>query len=279
MRALCGTLSALTIAVAALASAPAAIADSTTSSNWSGYAAHGKGAHFRKISAAWIQPSASCTPGQPTYSAIWVGLGGYSQSSQALEQVGTELDCSASGQLESTAWYELVPAGSVTIRHTVAPGDLVRAAVTVSGHRVRMSITDATSGWSFVKTTQATTVDTSSAEWIVEAPSECTSSNSCQTLPLADFGSAEFAYAKAQLRSGHSGAIADRRWRTTRISLVPHGRRFVGFTGTGGAGAEATPGALTSGNTSFTVTYSSPQANDTTNAATRDGSLIHERQA
>ncbi len=246
---------ALTAAAISLAAAPAAIADTATSSNWSGYAAHRQGARFRSVSAAWVQPQASCTQGQSTYSAIWVGIGGYRRSSHALEQVGTELDCSASGRAESSAWYELVPAASRTIQHSVAPGDLMVASVTVSGKNVRIAIVDETRHWSFARSTQAASVDTSSAEWIVEAPSDCTSNNSCRTLPLADFGSATFAYAKAQLSSGHTGAIDDARWRTTRIRLVPHGQRFVALGGN--AGADATPGPLTSASTSFTVTYAS----------------------
>ena len=34
--------------------------------------------------------------------------------------------------------------------------------------------------------------DTSSAEWIAEAPSQCDGSGSCQPLPLADFGTVQF---------------------------------------------------------------------------------------
>ena len=34
---------------------------------------------------------------EPTYSAYWVGLGGGGQQSTALEQIGTQGDCSASG--------------------------------------------------------------------------------------------------------------------------------------------------------------------------------------
>ena len=46
--------------------------------------------------------------GSATYSSVWVGLGGYAQTSRALEQIGTEADCSAAGQATYSAWFEVV---------------------------------------------------------------------------------------------------------------------------------------------------------------------------
>ena len=86
-------------ALAAFAVTPAgALADTATSSNWSGYAAHRTGVTFRRVSASWVQPAATCQNGENTYSSFWVGLGGYSNSATGLEQIGTGLDCTASGQ-------------------------------------------------------------------------------------------------------------------------------------------------------------------------------------
>ena len=102
------------VTAAALLFAPAALADSSFSSNWAGYAVHRPGISFRKISASWKQPSAACTKGEETFSAYWVGLGGFSLNAPALEQTGTEVDCGVSGKVVSTAWYELVPAASAS---------------------------------------------------------------------------------------------------------------------------------------------------------------------
>ena len=110
------------IAAACAVTAPAALADSTNSSNWAGYAVHKPGVSFHTVSGTWRQPDAKCTPGAQTYSAFWVGLGGFSLNAPALEQTGTEVDCSISGKVVSTAWYELVPAASMPIRLTVQPG-------------------------------------------------------------------------------------------------------------------------------------------------------------
>ncbi len=59
---------------------PPASADSTQSSNWAGYAVHRRGVRFSKVIGTWTQPRATCTPGQATYSSVWVGIGGYRRS-------------------------------------------------------------------------------------------------------------------------------------------------------------------------------------------------------
>jgi hypothetical protein len=228
----------------------------TNSSNWAGYAAHGSRVRFRKVIGAWTQPNAACTAGNVTYSSVWVGLGGYSISSPALEQIGTELDCMASGRTLSSAWYELVPAASHTIGLIVRPGDHMQASVSVTGNRIKLAIGDLTRHRSFTTTLHDTVVDTTSAEWIVEAPSACTSSTDCQTLPLTDFGSTALTGARATTTSGHVGSIADRRWVTTKIRLAEDARRFADSGGTGPRPVLAAPSALSAGGSAFTVSYS-----------------------
>lgn len=246
----CGTLLALA------AAAPAG-ADTASSSNWAGYAAHGKGARFSRVVGMWSQPRATCVPNHPTYSAVWVGLGGYSASSHALEQLGTELDCSASGQVTSSAWIELVPAASKTISLQIAPGDAIAASVVVHGHRVTLALSDLTNGQSFKQTETVGPVDVSSAEWIVEAPSDCANS-SCQTLPLANFGRTTFRLAEATTASGHVGSVVNRRWLTTRIDLRPTGDHVA--LGDPAAAIAAVGGAvastLSAAGTAFSVAYS-----------------------
>ncbi len=119
----------------------------------------------------------------------------------------------------------------------------------------------------------------SSAEWIVEAPSECNGNGSCQTLPLANFGSVTFSSARAQALSGHSGTIADPDWGRTRITLLPDGRHFV-VNGPGLAGGTATPSSLSLGGSSFKVTYrviavpaAASQASPP--ASLRSGHIVH----
>jgi hypothetical protein len=273
------TTAILTAATLALVGVPDALADTSNSSNWAGYSVHRSGVNFRQVVAAWRQPTPKCTVGNESYSAVWVGLGGYSQTSNALEQIGTEADCSQSGKVVSSAWYELVPAASRAIRLRVRPGDLLGASVTVAGHRVVVALTNTTTHRSFTKTMYASSVDVSSAEWIVEAPSDCITDTACQTLPLANFGSATFSYAGAVSTTGHSGAISDPTWGSTKIQLIPGGRRFVAYQGSAGSAGAATPSALAARGTSFKVTYSeiSVQGNPffTRRNSARAGRLVH----
>jgi hypothetical protein len=245
----CGTLLALVAAV------PAG-ADTTTSSNWAGYAVHGKGARFTRVVGMWRQPSGGCAPGHAGYSAAWIGLGGYNSSSRALEQIGTEYDCSAAGHTVSSAWVEIVPAPSRTISMTVSPGDEMAASVTVHGHRVTLALDDVTSGQAFKQTRQIRSVVVSSAEWIVEAPSDCRSG--CQTLPLANFGHTSFRLAEAAARSGHLGGILDRRWQATRIDLRPTGPHVALGDPAAAIAAvgEAVASTLSAAGTAFSVAYS-----------------------
>jgi hypothetical protein len=238
----------------------AAAVTAATSTNWAGYVASKTGVRFHKVTASWTVPSATCSAGRATYSAVWVGLGGYHTHSKALEQIGTESDCRADGSARYTSWYELVPAAAHSARVTVHPGDQVAASVTVSGHVVRLRLVDVTRGTSVTKRLRASAVDTTSADWIVEAPAACTSGGSCQTLPLADFGTVGFAQARATTTGGHAGAIADPTWRVTSLTLVPQPghRAGVGFMGPPPGATDlagATPQALATSGDGFAVSY------------------------
>jgi Peptidase A4 family len=248
-------LALIATSVAALGGAASALADNSTSSNWSGYAVHRSGVRFSQVSGTWRTPSATCEQRQETYSANWVGLGGYSPTSQALEQIGTETDCTPGGSVVTSAWYELVPAPSVTINLRVHPGDLMSASVSVAGQKVTMKLSDLTRHRSFSKRLNAALVDLTSAEWIVEAPSACYSSNDCQTLPLANFGTTNFSSSSARTTSGRTGSIGDHSWQATKITLSPGGRRFIVYQGSGPSAGGAQPSSLSPGGSAFSVKY------------------------
>jgi hypothetical protein len=255
----------------ALSSAPAALADTTQSSNWAGYAVHRSHVSFEKVIGTWRQPTVNCTGPTPSYSSVWVGLGGFSLKAQALEQIGSEVDCSPTGQVVSTAWYELVPAPSRAISMRVDPGDELSASVTVKGHQTRLTLRDLTRRTSFTRSLRVKPVDIGSAEWIVEAPSECSTPSSCQTLSLANFGTATFSSASATSTSGHVGRIADRHWGVTRITLAIGQRHFIGDPATT---AQASPSPLTAGGSAFSVTYlAAPSVSATTSNRTRQSRL------
>ncbi|MCU1679181.1 MAG: hypothetical protein JWM93_3939 [Frankiales bacterium] len=248
------TLAAL-LAFAVPAAAGAATNHATTS-NWAGYSVGRSGVRFHSVAGSWVQPAATCTSGQRRYSAYWIGLGGVHTMSNALEQIGTQVDCSSRGQSFYSAWFELVPAGPVTVHLKVRPGDKISARVTVSGRMVKFSLANRTLGTVFTKQVPAKHLDVTTAEWIVEAPSGCTG-NSCQTLPLANFGTASFNSARATTTGGRTGTIANPAWSATAISLSPDtADASVIDPATGGSPAGATPSELSPSGDAFTVTYS-----------------------
>ncbi len=256
-----------------LVGAPAATASVTKSTNWAGYAIHRSGVSFRRVSAGWTQPNATCAAGRPSYFAAWVGLGGYKTTSNALEQIGTEVDCDVHGKVVSSAWYELVPAPSRTISLAVRPGDAMHAEVSVTGHRVVLELENLTQHRSFRKTLYAPAIDISSAEWIVEAPSSCINSFTCQALPLADFGSVTFASAAAASSTGRTGTITDARWGRTKIRLTAGAQRFSVAQNTNDVAGTAAPSPLRRSGSVFDVTYATATVQPAPSSARRHSRL------
>jgi len=253
---------AASLAVLAAPSAAGAAQSSATSSNWAGYVAARLGVSFRHVSATWVMPVVTCSPGRHAYSANWVGLGGYRRSSSALEQIGTEAACTPTGKPKYAAWYELVPSAPRAVRLTVRPGDTISASVGVTGHQVQLRLANVTRGTVFFTRLRAARVSTSSAEWIVEAPSACVSSSlgssACRTLPLANFGKTSFARTQATSTFGHTGIIADPAWSSVAISLAADEGLFARMDGSG-VGIAA-PGALAATGDAFEVDYSEATA-------------------
>jgi hypothetical protein len=208
-----------------------------SSSNWAGYAVTPLDAttstspptppappvpttptSFTSVSGSWVQPKVSCTKSKATYAAFWVGLGGFSPTSQALEQIGTQATCTTTGKAKYSMWYELVPAASVPIRFKVFPGNAFTGSVKVDGTQVTLEIRNLTRRTNFTKTLFMAEPDLSSAEWIAEAPTGCNTSR-CVQLPLAKFSKLTFTKASATTSDGHTGTISDVSWSPTVISL------------------------------------------------------------
>jgi hypothetical protein len=257
-------LAPLAAAIAAGATALGATAAPTVvSSNWAGYVVTGTDAttgvaqSFKSVSGTWTQPAANCTTTSGSAaSAFWVGLGGNSETSQSLEQAGTEVDCQANGTAVYSAWYELVPSPSVKVSLKVGAGDKMFGSVKVNGSKVTVVLKNLTRKSSFTKTLTMASPDLSSAEWIAEAPSACTSSGRCQTVPLTNFGTVSFAGAQATTAGGHTGTISDSLWSATAIQLQSQaGNPFNRFASQVTA-TKAVPSALSSGGSAFSVAWS-----------------------
>src|SRR3954463_2068398 len=138
-------LAALLTAGAAAPAAPLHLTfapnDPQESSNWAGYAVartdatSGAPTSFHAVSGSWTEPTARCSGAEKSYSAFWIGLGGASEGSKALEQIGTSADC-AGGARSYYVWYESVPAPSVKTTLKISPGDKMHAVVSVNGTTV-----------------------------------------------------------------------------------------------------------------------------------------------
>lgn len=160
---------------------PVVMVGANKSNNWSGYnqgALTSGAAPFTQVSGTWVVPTASAhSAGTAAASATWVGIGGgcanssCSVTDQTLIQTGTSQDVSASGKATYSAWWEVIPAPSVTIAPiAVHPGDTVHANIIESLPGLwTISLEDTTDGQSF--TMQVPYASTGlSAEWIEETP-------------------------------------------------------------------------------------------------------------
>jgi hypothetical protein len=157
-------------------------ANANSSSNWFGYnqgTLEQNGKMFNSITGDWTVPTATQhTAGQDESSSDWIGIGGgcidagCTATDSTLIQTGTEQDVS-SGTASYSAWWELVPAPSVTISGmTVAPGDHMHASIaeTVAGSNVwTITLQDVTRGESFSQTVPYSSTH-ATAEWIEETP-------------------------------------------------------------------------------------------------------------
>jgi hypothetical protein len=220
------------------------VSDST---NWSGYAV--TGTSFTHAAGSWIVPTVNCTKTPNTFAAFWVGIDGWTSST--VEQTGTDSDCSGSTP-SYYAWYEFYPHPSILISSVpVSPGNKMSATVSFSGSEFTITITNETTGKSFSKSSKVSGAKRSSAEWIAEAPC-CT--NAGGILPLADFGIVDLGDDYTDITSTNDA---------TDFSITgPIGsfgatvNEAIMVNGTTGAN-EAVPSALTTDESSFTVTWDS----------------------
>ena len=255
-------------AVAVLPATAAAASGDEQSSNWAGYAISDAATiggapvagsttalTFSSVTATWVQPRVRCTTGEPTYSAFWVGIGGFAGDAGALEQTGTQANCNSSGKATYTAWFELVPAPTVSVSLEIRPRDVITASVNIVPTGVLVQIKNRTRKTSFTKLLSTPSgLDATSAEWIAEAPSTCDMMlTRCRALPLANFGRVPFTHIAA-IANGHGGTVTDSMWTSTAIDLVPDlsSARF----GSLGSLGSAKPTALDPTGRSFSVAYS-----------------------
>jgi hypothetical protein len=183
---------------------------SSNDTNWAGYIVasdlQNPQASVTNVSASWTVPTVTVSS-QDTFSAVWIGIGGFFDNS--LIQTGTEQD-SVQGQSEYSAWVEMLPQNSITIDTiAVSPGDQITASIQlVDANTDQWSVylKDVTNNQEFTDSYFYAS-SRLSAEWIVERP-DVSSPRSRGTLTsLADVGTVEFAGCQATV-GGVTGTIS-----------------------------------------------------------------------
>jgi hypothetical protein len=201
------------------------------------------------VKASWIVPSIQGTCSATNqYSSFWVGIDGYSDNS--VEQTGTDSDCQ-NGVPRYYAWFEFYPHPMFTINTlTVSPGDYISAEVKASGrNQFVVTIADVTTGQTFSTSTKVN-AQRSSAEWIAEAPS-----SSGGVLPLADFGVAYFGQDYTPVSNSGSVTVGTR---SGVIGAFGSNVQTINMVEADGVTPKATPSALSSDRSSFSVAWQNP---------------------
>ena len=210
--------------------------------HWSGYVVTGHTGAFvsyTSVTGTWTVPTVTCTPDDAgASSAVWVGLGGYNNGSNSLEQVGIDANCDKSGRPTYFAWHELLPDIARNVKAKVFAGDTITGSVNILGPAlVELRVRNQTRHWTFTQKINWGTSDTSSAEWILEAPMNCRR-YSCHQARLANFGSVTMTRIAAVGNSA-LGTLTDPEWKTTLVRLVPG----TGPTSSGASPPPDQPGA------------------------------------
>jgi hypothetical protein len=205
----------------------------TESNNWSGYAV--TGALFTQARGSWIVPAVDCRAVPNSSVSFWVGIDGW--DNDTVEQTGTDSDCNGETPVYY-AWYEFVPAGGVTITSVpLSPGDRMSAEVFYNGSDFVVTMSNETTGQSFILSHPPGSAKRASAEWIAEANGYF----------LSDFGTVSFGedytsvgrtnYAADSKTSGQIGDFGGHVWKSIIVnsgvedampsSLSPDGSSFM----------------------------------------------------
>ena len=225
-----GALAAATSLLLAAAPAPQALlyhrpivaVNPNQSNNWSGYnqGALEKGVQFHQVSATWAVPTATRhKAGENEYSSTWVGIGGgcvdacCTVGDTTLIQAGTEQDVSSSGTASYSAWYELIPAPSLSVSLPVKAGDQIHVDIREGTPQLwTILIQNLTTGQSF-STTVPYSSSYATAEWIEETPIVIDSNGNASVGPLPKLSTVKF-------DTGLANSVNPRLLATEEIQLI-----------------------------------------------------------
>jgi hypothetical protein len=209
-----------------------AVVNANQSTNWSGYNQGSLALNhklFNEVSGQWRVPRATAhKANEAEYSSTWIGIGGGCVDSKCqvtdstLIQAGTEQDVSAAGVASYSAWWELVPATSMTISgFNVLPGDLISVdikEVAADANVWTITVKDLSRAESF---TQMVPYSSShlTAEWIEETP-VVVSGSTVSVGPLPKLSVVNFDKAKA---NGANAALTS----AEELRLVANGQTLL----------------------------------------------------
>ncbi len=145
---------------------------SQNDSNWAGYVVasdlQNPQRNVTSVNASWIVPQVNVTNVNVSFSAVWVGIGGFFDRS--LIQVGSEQD-SINGEAVYSLWYELLPRDAVTIDAiNVSPGDNITASISLIDASLNLWSIYIADGSQIFQGNVSYVSSQLSAEWIVERP-------------------------------------------------------------------------------------------------------------
>ncbi len=162
----------VTVAVTTPLGAPTTTPTDVSSANWSGYTAYG--GPFTAATGTFTVPTVVAN-GTEGHTSEWVGIDGGTPSDTSLIQAGVEEDVGTGSAVTTYAWWEILPAVETPISLPVSPGDIVTISISaLTQGQWRISIVDNTNGGEF-SIDQAYSGNGSTAEWIVEAPTDALS--------------------------------------------------------------------------------------------------------
>lgn len=216
----------------------------SSSSNWSGYAA--SGGTFTSVTGTWTVPTVSASSAGAD--ATWVGIGGLTSSD--LIQAGTQAMVDGSGTVAYGSWIEMLPEASRPVPLAVTAGDSVTVTITQqSGNDWLIAMKNNTTGRTYTITVQYSSSN-SSAEWVQEAPSIGRG-----LIPLDLFGTVQFSGASA-VRDGQ--AMSPAALGAKAITMI-----------NGQGQALAQPSTIASDGSSFTITRTDATSSGSTGGRRR----------
>ena len=220
---------------------------SSLNAYWAGYAV--TGTDFTTVLGSWVVPPYHCIKTPNAHSFFLVGFDGYRSTSTTYEAIGTASNCVGTNR-KYYGWYQFQNQGGVVSGEipsfTVKVGDLISAEITYANSEFTATISNITEGLFYEISVKVPGAQRSSAEWIV-SKAELQGAQ----LPLMDFG-------KVSSGTDYTN-IFETDWATDSSITGPIGD-FSGnvhsltMVGSGNV-TEATPTALTTDGSSFSVSW------------------------